>query len=289
MQKVAIIVVTYNPDIDDLKNNINTYYNQSDLIVLVDNSTLSDISKEIIQIGKSFNNIKIISLGDNYGEAYAQNIGIKYVIEKGYKYFILLDQDSELVENYVNRILDSFLKIQNRGIKIGGIGPLAFNKKSKTLYYNYKKNNFHFMEVDKTLSSGFLTSVDVIKKVGLNKEELFIDYVDWEWCWRAKSLGYRIFIDTSLKLPHMLGEGHKDFIFFKLGVPSPIRHYYQYRNAILLNKFKYVPLEWKIKRMFIHSLKIIFFLFFYNKKFQRIKYAFKGIKDGLLGKSGKIK
>ncbi|END16895.1 putative rhamnosyltransferase domain protein, partial [Escherichia coli P0301867.8] len=35
------------------------------------------------------------------------------------------------------------------------------------------------------MSSGSLTKVDVFKKIGLFDEDLFIDYVDYEWGWRA--------------------------------------------------------------------------------------------------------
>jgi rhamnosyltransferase len=37
------------------------------------------------------------------------------------------------------------------------------------------------------LSSGFFYSREVIEKIGLKNEDLFIDLVDWEWCWRARS------------------------------------------------------------------------------------------------------
>ena len=51
---------------------------------------------------------------------------------------------------------------------------------------------------------------------------------------------------------------------------------------------KHVPLKWKIKRTLIHLLKPMFFLCFYNKRIERFKYMIKGIKDGILGRSGKI-
>jgi rhamnosyltransferase len=287
MDNIAIIIVAYNPNIDELKNNIDSYYGQSELIILVDNSNSKEISTSVIDIFASYNNLHIITLGDNYGIAYAQNIGIKYISEKGYKYFIEIDQDSELPKNYVDHIYSSYVNLQKEGRKISGIGPIAINKKDNSQYHK-RNSNSTIIEVDKTLSSGFLSSIEAINTIGYKNEDLFIDYVDWEWCWRAKSLGYKIYIDTTLKLPHMLGEGHKNFLFFKLGVPSPIRHYYQYRNALVLNKMKYVPFKWKIKRTSIHLFKLIFFLCFYDQKLKRFKFIAQGIKDGILGRSGKI-
>ncbi|MGE0052420.1 MAG: glycosyltransferase family 2 protein [Arcobacter sp.] len=286
-EKIAIIVVTYNPNINELKSNINTYYKQSGIIILVDNSNSIEISTSVIDTFKNYNKMHIITLGNNYGIAYAQNVGIKFAIEKNYKYFIEMDQDSKLFENYVQHIYSSYVAIQKKGNKIAGIGPIAFNKKDNSQYHS-RNSNSEIIEVDKTLSSGFLTSLEAINTVGLKNEDLFIDLVDWEWCWRARSLEYKTYVDTKLKLPHMLGEGHKNFLFFKLGIPAPIRHYYQYRNALLLNKMKHVPFKWKIKRTLIHLLKPILFFCFYDKRIERFKYIIKGIKDGILGKSGKI-
>jgi rhamnosyltransferase len=85
----------------------------------------------------------------------------------------------------------------------------------------------------------------------------------------------------------MLGRGHKNFLFFKIGVPDPIRHYYQYRNSIILSRLNYVPVKWKLSRFIIHIFKLVFFLF-YDQRLIRLKYAIKGIKDGLFNKTGKL-
>jgi rhamnosyltransferase len=285
--KVSIILVTYNPNILDLLKNILTYKNQTNSIVIVDNSDKLEKQQAVFDTFNENNNIHVITLGNNYGIAYAQNIGIKHAIENGYEYFIEMDQDSQLLPAYVSNIYNSYIKLQKLGHKIAGIGPIAFNKNDNTQYH-HRDAELDLIEVEKTLSSGFLSSKEAIKAVGYKDEKLFIDLVDWEWCWRANSVGYKVFVDTNLKIPHLLGDGHKNFMFFKLGIPSPIRHYYQYRNALLLNKVSYVPLIWKIKRTLIHLVKPLFFLFFYNKKIERLKYIFKGIKDGIVGRSGRI-
>jgi len=289
MQRVAIIVVIYNPNIRELQYNINTYSNQTNLLIVVDNSDNKEKQHVIKNIFSNKKNIVVITLGDNYGIAYAQNVGIKYAIDKGYKYFIEMDQDSRLPNNYVVNIYNTYISLIKKGKKVAGVGSLPINKNNGQPYLNIKNiSDNYVIEVDKTLSSGFFIPLSSLKVVGFKKEELFIDYVDWEWCWRAKSLGYKTYVDTTLKLPHMLGEGHKNFLFFKLGVPSPIRHYYQYRNLLLLSKMKHIPFVWKIKRILIHLSKLILFLCFYDKKVERFKYILKGIKDGILDKKGKI-
>ena len=46
----------------------------------------------------------------------------------------------------------------------------------------------------KDLSSSIIVNIinnNIILDVGLMDESLFIDWVDFEWCWRAKSKGYK--------------------------------------------------------------------------------------------------
>lgn len=282
--RIAIILVTYNPNLKDLFDNIKSYVNQVELLVIVDNSDRINIEIPF----KKYTNIHLIKLGENLGIAKAQNLGFNFAINCGMNYFIEIDQDSRLPQNYVFNILESFNKIKKIYPNIAGIGPLAVNKVDNSTYHNRESKN-NIIDVNMTLSSGFLSSREILKIVGMKEEALFIDLVDWEWCWRAKSKGYQIFVDTNINIQHLLGDGHKNFIFFKIGIPSPLRHYYQYRNSILISKRDYIPLKWKVKRFFIHLIKPFFILFFYDKKALRLKFLIKGVIDGIINKYGRIK
>lgn len=283
---ICIILVTYNPNLEELEVNISSYINQVEKVIIVDNSTDINIEK----IVDKFSNIHLISLGDNFGIAKAQNIGIKYAIENNFEYIIEMDQDSLLPNNYVNNIYNSYQILKIQGNKIAGIGPLSVNKKNGNIYLfdkNINNNNF-LVEVSETLSSGFFIPKESFEIVGYKNEDFFIDYVDWEWNWRARKLGLRNFINKKIVIEHMLGNGHKKVLFWEIGIPAPIRHYYQYRNSLYLMKIDYLSLNWKIKRIFINFIKIFLILIFLDKKLLRLKYIFYGIKDFIKNKKGKI-
>ena len=78
------------------------------------------------------------------------------------------------------------------------------------------------------------------------------------------------------------------FAFINVIIPSPIRHYYQTRNLFLLIDRKYVPLYWKISNLIKLFLKLIFSPFIFNERKKRLFFMFKGIKDGILRKKGRI-
>lgn len=284
IDKVAILVVTYNPNLKHFIECLDTYVRQSNLIVIVDNSDISFFKKEIDNISKGFDNIKLLQLNENTGIAKAQNIGIKSVISMGYEYLIELDQDSSLPISYVLNMLESFSLLVAAEYPLAGVGPVA-----KLTDGNYRKGHSlegSLIEIDKTLSSGFFTHKSIYEHVGYKNEKLFIDYVDWDWCWRAKTLGYKIFLNQKVEINHSLGEGYKNIFQFKIGVPSPIRHYYQYRNSLFLLKESYVPLNWKIERLFVNFLKF-FIIFFLDRKRERLNYVFAGIQDFFAKRYGK--
>lgn len=288
MDKVGIIVVTYNPEIKKLIYNIKTYINQSDLVVLVDNSTVKDIKDGILKEFSGWDNVIVITLDDNYGIGRAQNIGIKFLKELNIKYFVEIDQDSSLPENYVLKMYNTFVELRSNGVKVAGLGSLAYNEEYNVTYNKIARKYSRLIEVDKIHSSGFFSSIDVVEDIGYKNEDLFIDYVDYEWCWRARHFGYKIYILTDNVINHKLGLYCIKKGFFIINVGSPIRHYYQYRNHILLFRLKYVPLTWKIKRIFVNFFKLFIILLFYNDKLNRYKNIFKGTIHGIIGKSGKV-
>lgn len=285
---IAIVVITYNPNLEELIKNIKSYITQVNLIVVVDNSTLQAKQEEVQKQLSLFDKVALITLGDNFGIAYGQNVGIKFVLDQEYSFFVEIDQDSQLPSDYVASMINAFELLTKNGEKIGGIGPVAVNKKTGSPYHNRLRYK-GIVEAEYTLSSGFLVSSDAYKIIGSKNEDLFIDYVDWEWCWRARKCGYKIFVNTDIAIEHMLGRSHMDFYFLKFGVSAPIRHYYQFRNVFLLITVGYVPLYWKISNIIKLLFKLVAYPLILDSGLERLKYMINGIQDGILRQKGRIR
>ena len=284
---VAILVTTYNANIADLVGNIDSYLSQVKYVIVVDNSEDAMCRRNILSLMDRFPNILVKQLSRNVGIAAAQNIGFLEATALGSEFVVEMDQDSKLPEGYISSLLLQYVKLSQKGIQVGGLGPLAVSKDSDEVYDGLARSG-NVIEVEYTLSSGFLMHVDAIAAVGPKNEKLFIDFVDWEWCWRSRSLGYRIFIDATLEISHMLGDGHKKILGLSIGMPSPIRHYYQFRNFIYLLGQRVVPLKWKLKYSVITLAKLVLIPLVFDRRIKRLGYALKGIKDALRGVYGKI-
>jgi len=81
MIRVFGIVVTYNPNITILEKCINSLANQLNKIIIVDNTPGKC---EGLEKFKNLPNVEIIYLNNNYGIAYAQNVGIKKSFRRTY-------------------------------------------------------------------------------------------------------------------------------------------------------------------------------------------------------------
>lgn len=283
---VAAVVTTFNPRLEEFKENLNSYLSQVGLVVVCDNSDDAVVQLQLALFVEGLNGVILLSMDGNKGLAEAQNKGIIYAIERGFEYFLEIDQDSFLPVNYVSKIRASHINLEGRGALVAGVGSLA--SRADGFIYDGHKLGDGVICVDKTLSSGFLFSKDAFQRVGVKDESLFIDYVDWEWCWRAKSHGLSTFIDCTISIEHALGEGSKKVIFLSVGIPSPIRHYYQYRNSIFLMGRRYVPLGWRVKRFIINLVKIPIYIFLLEDGGLRAKYIFLGLFGAFKKQVGKI-
>lgn len=296
--RIVGVLVAYNPKIDTLINNIESYIDDLESLIIVNNSSYS-LEEKIYKNYIKNENIKIINLYENFGIAKAQNIGMEMAFSNDIDFVIQMDQDSIFEKNAISELIKSFENLKNSGINIGILGPSIEkydNCKNKIKIERNIKigkkiieiKNKKYKKVKEVISSGTMISKEVYKKNGGMKEELFIDYVDTEYCWRVKKNGFEIFQDLNTSLFHSLGSGKIKYKNKEYIVSAPIRNYYQTRNELYLLKYSYVPLNWKRD-----SIKRIIRRFFLFHKIMpdgelRKKYIRKGISDFFLKKMGKI-
>jgi rhamnosyltransferase len=132
----------------------------------------------------------------------------------------------------------------------------------------------------------------VLEEIGEMNEGFFIDHVDTEWIFRARSRGYHSFGVCDAVMEHSLGT---DTFHFWVGrwrnVPmhSPERHYYVFRNSVILLRMAHAPVRWiqnDIVRLI--AMAIIFPVFAPNR-LRRIRLMVRGILDGLRGVTGPLR
>lgn len=218
---------------------------------------------------------------ENKGIATAQNIGIAKAREIGAEFVIFFDQDSQCEPSLIDTLQLEFITMRNSGMKIGAIGPMMLDKQSGKLYDENHHTEENPLPVTTIISSGTFTSLDVLDEVGEMSDTLFIDYVDHEWCWRAQNHGYRIFESPNAILSHQVGDRIIKFCGHAFLLSAPLRYYYQYRNALWLTKFDYVPISWKRKTIRLQLAQLIFIPWYTSSPLVCLLSMLKGIVVGL--------
>lgn len=296
MFRVIAVIVTYKPDIQVLCKTINSIIDQVHKIIIVDNTEDGFGLKNV----KIYNEdkIKVIKLYDNYGIAKAQNIGIKKAIESGAEYIMLSDQDTEYPPKYVENMVETILTLSSNSSPIAAIGPSFLethtnNRQPFVILEGICSRKIYtekgYLEVSQLIASGMIIPVKIIDAVGMMNEELFIDWVDLEWCWRARSKGFRIIGNANIVINHTMGDRAVKVGSKKYTIRSPIRHYYIIRNGLhLAIKCNYINF-WIRIRLFLNTYRyLIGFTALSKPHIQHLKYCLLGIYHGFLGRLGKL-
>jgi len=278
MYSVISIIVTYNPNPHQINQTINSIINQVSCCIIIDNgNTKFDF--------QDFENIIIVNLGRNYGIAYAQNRGIELAQQHNADFILLSDQDTIYQSDFIEKMISFYEQYHNKNM-IGALVPRFFdkNKMCKTKLpvtkfgYIVPDDNKAY-KVAHAVSSGSFIPVKSLNVIGNMCEELFIDWVDFEWCCRATNMGYEIVCIPEVVMEHMMGDGVKKIGNREIALRSRVRYYYMIRNGVyivfyinilnLLEKIRFA------QDLFIKSIGICFI------EEKPLSLLFKAIYDGI--------
>lgn len=282
MPKIAAVVVLYNPD-PTLLANIESYSNQIDKLYVVDNS--DKIENSLIDNLKCFSKTEYIPNKTNIGIAAALNIGANKAIEEGFDFLLTMDQDSEASGLMVAKLLECF----SQELKIAVVAPIVQHKIGKRFV---QKTDKPCEQIYSAWTSGNLIDLNVVKAIGGFNEELFIDYVDHEFCLRINKMGFKIYKCNKTHLKHSLGRIEEINLIFRKVYPtnhSAIRLYYRTRNRFYVKKIYKNVLPEFFKEDDIQFWKgFLKAILFEENKIKKIKFCLMGYNDYKKNKLGKF-
>ncbi len=279
---ITAIIILFNDDNQEAENNIISLSKQVDNIYLIDNSSTSFENR----FG-NLHRVNYIPLYQNRGIAAAQNIGIGHALKDGSEFILFADPDSKIEDGTVEKLVKKFQSIQQYDPNIGGIGPLAFNTLTQTLI-SFKHDlimdwpEWHAKQLTYLMNSSSLISAQLFEIVGMMWEDLFIDGVDSEWCWRASAMvGAHFYQDQQTTIYHSLGRDRKKVGNKIRSITSSKRLFYQYRNFIWLCRKQYVPRKWIYINGLKYLVKILYYPLFIKPHFSNFKNIMLGIHAGI--------
>lgn len=297
ISKIAAVVVTYHPEIERLFELLAAIIPQVSFSVIVDNGSGAHALDSIRS--RCGGSVVQIPLEENLGIAAAQNIGIVQAKKMGADYILLSDQDSLPHHSMVSALLAAAENIQATGKSLACVGPRYLDDRQQNPPPFIRVSGLKLercscptedsvVPVDYLIASGCLIPVTVLDQVGGMREDLFIDYVDIEWGLRARRYGFQSYGVCAAKMSHSLGDQPVRFLGKNLPLHSPLRHYYHFRNAVLLYKEQWVPRSWKLVDGWRLLLKYGFYSAFAKPRREHWYMMTLGVWHGLLAKTGKL-
>jgi rhamnosyltransferase len=287
------VIVTYNPNFNQLSELLCSLESQVAGVVIVDNASVEFDWSRIDSLGLDYFKIDLIKLDNNLGLGGGLNIGVNFSKELNFPFVLLLDQDSLPDSEMVNNLHLAYERL-NTVKNVAAVGP-TFKDPLTGFLSRFKavtgQRQLGFTEVDFLITSGSYVSIAAFDRVGKFDEGLFIDYVDAEWCFRAKKFGMKVFgIDDAI-MTHSLGESRIRIWLFRwrtISLHRSFRYYYIFRNWIHLTRKSYVPLRWKIINFYKLIGLILVIGLLGGNKFSNLKMALKGVASGFLKVKGPL-
>ncbi|MDT3696289.1 MAG: glycosyltransferase family 2 protein [Ignavibacterium sp.] len=265
--RISGVVVLYNPE-ESFIENLKSYLHEVNNLFIIDNSPKkNDFICRNIQF---LNNIKYDINSNNPGIGITLNIAIKKALDEGYKYVLTMDQDSKFEESALKKLIS---KIEDENIGI--YSPFHKNK-----YFTNPPITQEIEEVSDVMTSGNILNLEAVKKIGLFREDYFIDYVDVEYCLRLRKNGYKILRVNNSFLVHNEANLSKKSFFGKTVYPpnhKPFRWYYKIRNYLYLKQEYQInfPEYFKKESKNIRN-NIIKVVLFEQNKILKLKMMIKG-------------
>ena len=303
--KIAVVILNWNGKdyvLDCLESveKLNTAGMKMEIIVVDNGST--DGSLEIIQklkIKNQNNNskLKIVKNNKNLGFTGGNNVGIKYALENGADYIILLNSDTIVDKDLIIQLIE----VAKSDSRIGIVGPKIYFAPGREYHqdwYSQKERGKVFWyaggiidwnnillfhrgvdevdqgQYDKQIETDFvsgcclLVKKKVFEKIGLLDDRYFLYLEDADFCQRAKRAGYKVIYTPKAALWHLNAGSSL--------VGGDLHDYFITRNRLLFG-MKYAKLRTKIA-LLKEGVKILA----KGRKWQKI-----GIRDFYLNRFGK--
>lgn len=294
--RVGATIVFYFPEPDCVER-ANRLAAMDVTVVVVDNTPFA-ISVDGSLTAALDPRIELISNQANLGIARALNQGIDALAVKQCDWVFLFDQDSEPSDELLvalPRLAVEYVKEDPRVAligpayddpRLGGVAPFvrfrAFSLERVPVTGDVP------LDVDFLISSGSCLNMQCWRAIGPMDEPLFIDFVDLEWCIRARRKGFRVLGIPWLTMQHSLGGEPLVFLGRRYPSHSAVRHYYLFRNAITLCLRRDIPWTWKSTELLKLPVRFVLYGVFFRPRFLHLHMALKGVFDGIRGKLGPL-
>lgn len=264
-------------------------------VLLVDNGSTDGTSEAV---RKEFPWVTVLETGENLGFTGGNNVGIRYALENGADYVLLLNNDTIVDPLFLREMLS----VASSSDRIGFVSPkIYFLDPPDLLWFagarfstrtgygrvtGYRERDRgqydEIREIDRPCGCAMLVPRALCEKAGLMDDGIFLYVDEVEWMLRAREYGFRAFYAPNAKVWHKVSAS-----MGRENQPDAI--YYGIRNTLyalnLHARYLFAPINW-LRNL---TILVIFFVSVVRSCPSRLEGAraiFSGAADYLRGVTG---
>jgi len=247
--RVAIVLLNCNRN-DDTRNCIRSLQDSAGAfdVILVDNGTTPN-PQELYKT--EFPDVVFLRNEENLGTPKGNNVGIRYALEHGATYILMLNNDTTVDKGFLWPLVNAMEA--DRTIGVAG-GKIYYHSEPKRIWFaggrfnrrTARVEHVGMLKLDSELSptrreDDFISGcfamfrASVLNNVGLLDEQFFAYMEDVDLNLRIKNAGYRLVYVPEAFIYHKISTTIK--------VDSPFYLYFNMRNKILMVKKHCTPIE----------------------------------------------
>ena len=285
---VCAVVITYHPD-DRFGDRVRRIASQVAATVIVDNGSAAAVAPLLRELAAA-PGVTLICNGANLGVARALNQGIRHALDRGHAWALLLDQDTVVDDGLVETLLAAYAACPDPG-RTAAVGARFRDTRGRPDEARPVGDQAEsWREVEAVITSGTLLPLAQYLAIGPFRDEFFIDYVDVEYCLRARARGYRIIETRRPLMSHTVGAPSRHALWgrgkWTTNHSAERRYYIARNNTVLLREYGTARGSWRWKSL-VRSVRLCKRIaLFEQDKLTKIVAVAQGWWDGLRGNLG---
>ena len=233
---LCLVVPTYEPPID-LPSRLDRFRQAGllEMVVVDDGSSTASAANVLAGVGAV--GATVVRRDRNAGIASSLNDGVRAALERGAKYVLTLDQDSDLEPEGIRAAVEWLAAARGSASNVWAVSPAVIDGQPWPSTRLMGSGSIPL----EPIQSGLIIDVAAFESVGLFQEDLVIDGVDTEFWLRLLRRGMIVQSVAGYSMQHRLGEqlpaGWPVSVLrpdIRFSYHGPRRRYYMTRNRMLL-------------------------------------------------------
>ena len=266
-RSLAVCISVYRPDEALLLSLLGVVQDYGGpVLVYVDGPTGEAIDGAFLSRLRDDDRLVVFQSEQNAGIGATLNALVVEAERLGCEALIFFDQDSAPLPATARHLRQAFADLEAQGWCPAVVGPApTSNPAFPTKVPRYRDRQIAGAPLacratDYVITSGSLTTVAVLRQIGLFEAPFRMDAIDVEWCFRAWSKSRSVWYMPDVRMEHRVGSGIVTLGTLRFPRQSTDRMAGYAQNQFYLLRLGHVPLWWKLRTVVYVPLQLATFV-----------------------------